>query len=45
LGDDSRTTDQGRTWCKVVKRGGRGPPIIVSSCENKGTGSNAPHLK
>ena len=45
LGDDSRTTDQGWTWCEVVKRGGRGPPIIVSSCDNKGTGSNAPHLK
>jgi len=42
--DDSHATDQGRTWREVVNRGGRGPPIIVSSCENKGTGINA-HLK
>jgi len=42
--NDSHATDQGRTWREVVNRGGRGPPIIVSSCENKGTGINA-HLK
>jgi len=42
--DDAHATDQGRTWREIVNRGGRGPPIIVSSCENKGTGINA-HLK
>ena len=42
--DDSHATDQGQTWREIVNRGGRGPPIIVSSCENKGTGISA-HLK